>query len=311
MRAKDVTEMIGKTPVVRLNRVIPQNAATVWLKIEALNPGGSVKDRIALAMIEAAERQGLVRPGSTIIEPTSGNTGIGLAMVAAARGYRLILVMPDTMSVERRRLLEAYGAELVLTPGNEGMAGAVARAEEFLSKNPSFFMPQQFNNPANPEIHAKTTALEIMEQMDGKVDCFIAGVGTGGTLTGVARVLKQRLPGVVVVAVEPARSPVLSGGKPGPHRIQGIGAGFVPRVLDTTLIDRIVTVEDEEAIQMTTRLAREEGLLLGLSSGAAVVAASRLALEIGEGKQVVAIAPDSGSRYLSLGVFGTTQNEVE
>ncbi|OIQ61251.1 cysteine synthase [Moorella thermoacetica] len=300
--ARDVTQLIGQTPILRLNRLV-EDGMEVYLKIESFNPGGSVKDRIALSMISAAEADGRLKPGDTIVEPTSGNTGIGLAMVAAVRGYRLILVMPETMSIERRKLLAAYGAEFVLTPGNLGMKGAVDKANELVRENPGYFMPQQFENPANPAIHRQTTAREILEQMEGKVDAFVAGVGTGGTLTGVGEVLKKEIPGVRIVAVEPAASPVLSGGQPGPHKIQGIGAGFVPPVLRREVIDEIITVTNEDAIETARRLAREEGLLVGISSGAAAFAALQVARRLGQGKRVVAIAPDTGERYLSTELF--------
>ncbi|MEW6523599.1 MAG: cysteine synthase A [Bacillota bacterium] len=303
MRVNDVSRLIGRTPVVRLDRLASPGAATIWLKLESLNPGGSVKDRIALSMIEAAEAGGLLRPGYTIVEPTSGNTGIGLAMVAAARGYRLILVMPETMSGERRRLVRAYGAELVLTPGPEGMAGAVRKAREMAAGHPTYFMPDQFSNPANPAVHARTTARELLAQVPGPIHALVCGVGTGGTITGVGRVLKETFEQVLVVAVEPSRSPVLSGGKAGPHSIQGIGAGFVPPVLDPGVIDRVLTVDDDEAKLTARRLAREEGCLAGISTGAAVLAALRVADELGPGKQLVAIAPDTGERYLSTGLF--------
>ncbi|AKX97142.1 cysteine synthase A [Neomoorella thermoacetica] len=300
--ARDVTQLIGQTPILRLNRLV-EDGMEVYLKIEFFNPGGSVKDRIALSMITAAEADGRLKPGDTIVEPTSGNTGIGLAMVAAVRGYRLILVMPETMSIERRKLLAAYGAEFVLTPGNLGMKGAVDKANELVRENPGYFMPQQFENPANPAIHRQTTAREILEQMDGKVDAFVAGVGTGGTLTGVGEVLKKEIPGVRIVAVEPAASPVLSGGQPGPHKIQGIGAGFVPPVLRREVVDEIITVTNEDAMETARRLAREEGLLVGISSGAAAFAALQVARRLGRGKRVLAIAPDTGERYLSTELF--------
>ncbi len=300
--ARDVSQLIGQTPILRLNRLV-EDGMEVYLKIESFNPGGSVKDRIALSMISAAEADGRLKPGDTIVEPTSGNTGIGLAMVAAVRGYRLILVMPETMSIERRKLMAAYGAEFVLTPGNLGMKGAVEKATELVRENPGYFMPQQFENPANPAIHRQTTAREILEQMDGKVDAFVAGVGTGGTLTGVGEVLKKEIPGVRIVAVEPAASPVLSGGQPGPHKIQGIGAGFVPPVLRREVIDEIITVTNEDAMETARRLAREEGLLVGISSGAAAFAALQVARRLGQGKRVVAIAPDTGERYLSTELF--------
>lgn len=300
--ARDVTQLIGRTPILRLNR-LPDKGLEVYLKVEFFNPGGSVKDRIALSMIAAAEADGSLQPGATIVEPTSGNTGIGLAMVAAVRGYRLILVMPETMSIERRKLMAAYGAEFVLTPGNLGMKGAVDKATELVHENPGYFMPQQFENPANPAIHRQATAREILEQMEGKVDAFIAGVGTGGTLTGVGEVLKAEVPGVKVIAVEPAASPVLSGSRPGPHKIQGIGAGFIPAVLRRELIDEVIAVTNEDALETTRRLAREEGLLVGISSGAAAYAALEVARHLGSGKRVLAIAPDTGERYLSTELF--------
>ncbi|CEP66151.1 Cysteine synthase A [Moorella glycerini] len=300
--ATDITQLIGRTPVVRLNR-LTENGAAVYVKLEYFNPGASVKDRIALSMIEAAEAEGKLKPGATIVEPTSGNTGIGLAMVAAVRGYRLILVMPETMSIERRKLLAAYGAEFILTPGHLGMKGAVDKALELVRENPDYFMPQQFENPANPDVHRRTTAREILEQMDKDLDAFVAGVGTGGTITGVGEVLKQEIPGVKIIAVEPAASPVLSGGQPGPHKIQGIGAGFVPQVLRREVIDEIITVSNEDALITARRLAREEGLLVGISAGAAVYAALQVARRLGSGKKVLAIAPDTGERYLSTELF--------
>jgi len=300
-RAETVLELIGHTPVVRLRRLPLAGSATVWAKLESFNPGGSVKDRIARAMIEAAEEAGVLQPGGVIVEPTSGNTGIGLAMVAAVKGYRLILVMPDTMSLERRTLLRAYGADLILTPGAEGMKGAIARAEE-LVREYGYFMPQQFQNPANPEVHRRTTAAEILTQV-GRLDAFVGGVGTGGTITGVGEILKDTLPGVRIVAVEPADSPVLSGGAPGKHKIQGIGAGFVPAVLNPAVIDEVVQVSNEEAAETARRLAREEGILAGISSGAAAWAAVRVAERLGEGKTVVVVLPDTGERYLSTGLF--------
>ncbi len=301
-RAESILDLIGETPVVRLRRVVPDGAATVWAKLERTNPAGSVKDRIGKAMIEAAEEAGELRPGSVIVEPTSGNTGIGLAMVAAVKGYRLILTMPDTMTAERRALLKAYGAELVLTPGDEGMKGAIARAQEMVREH-GYFMPQQFMNPANPEVHRRTTAREILEQV-GHVDAFVAGIGTGGTITGVGEVMRERLPEALIVAVEPAGSPVISGGQPGKHKIAGIGAGFVPDVLNTGIIDEIMTVEDDDAWEMTRRLAREEGILAGASSGAAAWAAVQIARRLGPGKVVVAVLPDTGERYLSTTLFG-------
>ena len=298
--ADNLTDLIGCTPLLRLQRLAQGAAADLVVKVESFNPGGSVKDRIGYNMILRAEEKGLLKPGSVIIEPTSGNTGIALAFVAAARGYRLILTMPDTMSVERRSLLTAYGAELVLTPGALGMNGAVQKAEELARDIPGSYIPQQFENPANPEIHRLTTAEEIWRDTDGKVDIVVGGVGTGGTITGIAQVLKVRKPGFKVVAVEPAGSPLLSGGKPGPHKIQGIGANFVPAVLDLSLVDEIIKVSNEDAFDTGRRLAREEGLLVGISSGAAVFAALDLAhRRENKGKLIVAILPDSGERYLS------------
>jgi cysteine synthase A len=296
----NILETIGHTPLVRLNRLPVAGSAELLVKLEAFNPTRSVKDRIAFAMIDSAEREGKITPGkTTIIEPTSGNTGIGLAMTAAARGYRLILTMPDSMSLERTRVLRALGAEIFLTPDALGMKGAIAKAEGLLREVPDGFMPQQFNNPANPAIHRRTTANEIIEDTDGRLDAFVAGVGTGGTITGVGEVLKERLRNVSLVAVEPKDSPVLSGGPPAPHPIQGIGAGFVPRVLNTEIIDRIIPVEYEDAKLAARRLAREEGILCGISSGATCWAALLVAKELGMGKRVVALLPDLGERYLS------------
>jgi cysteine synthase A len=300
----NILETIGHTPLVRLNRLPLGGSAELLVKLEAFNPTRSVKDRIAFAMIDAAEREGKITPGkTTIIEPTSGNTGIGLAMTAAAKGYRLILTMPDSMSLERTRVLRALGAEIFLTPDALGMRGAIAKAEGLLREVPDGFMPQQFNNPANPAIHRRTTANEIIEDTDGKLDAFVAGVGTGGTITGVGEVLKERLRSVSLVAVEPKDSPVLSGGPPAPHPIQGIGAGFVPRVLNTEIIDRIIPVEYEDAKLTARRLAREEGILCGISSGAICWAALLVAKELAAGKRVVALLPDLGERYLSTDLY--------
>lgn len=296
-------DLVFGTPLVRLRKMAGEGAAELWGKLEGLNPGGSVKDRISLSMIEAAESDGSLKPGGTVIEPTSGNTGIGLAMVASIRGYRLILTMPETMSMERRQLLLAYGAELLLTPGDKGMMGAVIKAEEVLKANPDYFMPHQFENPANPEVHRRTTAVEILNALGEPPDAFVAGVGTGGTITGVGEVLKEKNADTLVVAVEPAGSPVLSGGNPGKHKIAGIGAGFFPGVLNTKIYDEIIPVTDADAADTARRLALEEGLLCGISSGAAVWAALKVAARMGKGKRVVVILPDRGERYLSTGLF--------
>jgi cysteine synthase A len=306
--ASDITKLIGNTPLVRLNRVTEGLQAEVLAKLEFFNPASSVKDRIGVAMIEAAERDGLLKRDTTVIEPTSGNTGIALAFVCAAKGYRLVLVMPDTMSVERRKLVKAFGAELVLTPGALGMPGAIRKAEEIAAGGPGYFMPQQFKNPANPEIHRLTTALEIWNDTDGRVDILVAGVGTGGTITGVAEVIKKKKPSFRAVAVEPKDSPVLSGGRPGPHKIQGIGAGFVPDVLKTELIDEIIQVGNEDAGLMARRLLKEEGILAGISCGAAAWAAVQVAgRRENRGRQVVVVLPDTGERYLSTWLFETAE----
>jgi len=302
--ANDITELIGNTPLVRLNRLTQGLDVEILLKLEFQNPGGSVKDRIALSMIEDAEKMGKIGANTIILEPTSGNTGIGLAMVAAARGYKCALVMPDTMSLERRKLLMAFGAELILTPGSEGMSGAIRKAQEMAKANPCYYIPQQFENPANPEIHRRTTAQEIWRDTGGKLDFFVTGVGTGGTLTGVGSLLKKRRSKLKIIAVEPADSAILSGGQAGPHKIQGIGAGFVPEVLDRSLIDEIITVTNEEAISMARRIPKEEGILVGISSGAAINAAFQIAQRSENiGKRIVVIVPSYGERYLSTPLF--------
>ncbi|GGI04061.1 MULTISPECIES: cysteine synthase A [Mammaliicoccus] len=302
-RVNNIVELIGDTPVVKLNNVVEDGSADVYVKLEYQNPGSSVKDRIGLAMIEAAEKEGKIKPGDTIIEPTSGNTGIGLAMVAAAKGYKAVFVMPDTMSSERRALLKAYGAELVLTPGAEGMKGAIKKAKE-LKEEKGYFEPQQFENPANPKVHELTTGPEIVEQFDGvQVDAFLAGVGTGGTLTGAGKVLKEKYPEIQIVAIEPEASAILSGGNPGPHKLQGLGAGFVPDTLDTDVYDDVIKVGNEEAMAMSRKVAKEEGILGGISSGAAIVAALKKAKELGEGKTVVTVLPSNGERYLSTPLY--------
>lgn len=307
--ASDITKLIGGTPLVRLNKMTEGLEATVVAKLESFNPCGSVKDRIGVSMIEAAEREGRITNEAVIVEPTSGNTGIALAFVCAAKGYRLILTMPDTMSIERRQLLAVFGAELVLTPGSEGMPGAVRKAEEIVASNPQAFMPQQFRNPANPLIHRETTAEEIWRDTDGQVDILVSGVGTGGTITGVAEVIKKRKPEFKAIAVEPADSPVLSGGKPGAHKIQGIGAGFVPEVLRLDIVDEIIRVSNEDAGKAARRLAREEGILAGISSGAAVWAALEVARRPqNRGTLIVTVLPDTGERYLTTWLF--QQNDL-
>lgn len=295
-----ITEGIGQTPLVRLNRLSEEGGATIFGKVEFANPGGSVKDRICLNMLDEAERTGALRPGGTIVEPTSGNTGIGLALIAAVRGYKLILVMPESMSLERASLLSSYGAQLILTPAWEGMQGSIREAENIIAQNPEYFMPDQFSNPANPAIHRATTAIEIWDAMDGKIDAFVAAVGTGGTITGCGEVMKERAPDTKIVAVEPAGSPVLSGGAPGPHKIQGIGAGFVPAVLNRSIIDDIIRVTDDQAYQTTKLLAKKEGLLVGISAGANVFAAQQVAKDLRPDQHVVTVLCDTGERYLSI-----------
>lgn len=298
--ADNVLKLVGRTPMVRFNRVVENGMADVYGKLEYFNPTGSVKDRICVSMIEDAEGKGLLKNGAVVIEPTSGNTGIGLAMVCAVKAYRLVLTMPETMSVERKRILTAFGAEIVLTPGAEGMSGAVKKAKELVVATKNSFMPNQFENPANPEVHKLTTAKEIIEAMNGKLDAFVAGVGTGGTLTGVGDALRESGIDARIVAVEPENSPVLSGGKPGSHKIQGIGAGFIPKVLNRKLIDEVVRVSDADSFKMASRLCKEEGLFVGISAGAAAFAALKVARDLGKGKTVVVILPDTGERYLSV-----------
>jgi cysteine synthase A len=299
----NIINLIGNTPIVKLNHLPGLDDADVWAKLEGFNPGGSVKDRIAMSMIDTAELDGRLKPGGTILEPTSGNTGIGLAIIAAVKGYKLILTMPETMSIERRQMFQAYGAELVLSDGSRGMMGSVEEAELILKKNPDYFMPMQFENPANPEIHRKTTALEIIDSIGEDIDGFLAGVGTGGTITGVGEVLKERNPEIFIAAVEPAASPVLSGGDPGPHKIAGIGAGFYPGVLNTEIYNEVIPVSDDDAAVTARRIANEEGILVGISSGAAAWGALKVAARLGKGKKIVVIFPDRGDRYLSTGLF--------
>ncbi|MBY7141649.1 cysteine synthase A [Virgibacillus sp. NKC19-3] len=300
--ANNIAGLIGETPIVKLNRMTDEDSADIYLKLEFMNPGSSVKDRIALSMIEAAEKNGSLKDGDTIIEPTSGNTGIGLAMVGAAKGYKTILVMPDTMSKERRNLLRAYGAELVLTPGAEAMKGAIKKAEE-LKEQHGYFMPQQFNNEANTEVHARTTGKEIVEQMSDGLDAFIAGIGTGGTITGAGSVLKDNFDGIKLYAVEPEDSPVLSGGSPGPHKLQGLGAGFVPKILDTDIYEEVIQISNEKAFETSRQVATTNGILGGISAGAAVAAAKKVAKQLGKGKKVLAVIPDNGERYLSTPLY--------
>ncbi len=298
--ADSALDLVGNTPMIRLNRVVQSGSAEIVAKVESFNPAGSVKDRIALSMIDAAERDGRLKPGATIVEPTSGNTGIGLAMVAAVKGYSLIVTMPEDMSLARRDLLARFGAKVVLTPSIEGMTGAVYAAQELLGNHPDYFMPQQFENPANPDVHRRTTAQEILDATDGRMDAFVTGVGTGGTITGVGEVLKEKVANLLIVAVEPARSPVLQGGRAGITAIQGIGAGFAPGILNQNVYDEIMSVGDEEAIEMSRRLCREEGLLVGISAGANVIGALKIAKRLGTGKRVVTILPDTGERYLTM-----------
>lgn len=302
----NVTELIGGTPLVKLNRIVPEDSAEIYLKLEYQNPGSSVKDRIAFSIIEEAEKQGQLKPGGTIVEATSGNTGIGLALVAAAKGYKAVIIMPETMSIERRNLLRAYGAELVLTPGSEGMTGAVKKAEEIIKENPDYFLADQFRNQANVKIHRETTGPEIVEaieSLDGKLDAFVAGIGTGGTISGAGEVLKERFPELKIYAVEPAASPILAGGKPGPHKIQGLGANFIPEILNQNIYDEIIHIENDNAFEQARIVARQEGILSGISSGAAVSAALQVAKKLGKGKRVVVIIPSNGERYLSTPLY--------
>lgn len=300
---ENITQLIGETPIVKLNRLPEEDGAEVYVKLESFNPSGSVKDRAALNMILAAEKAGLLKPGATIVEPTSGNTGIGLAMVAAAKGYRTILVMPDTMTKERIAILKAYGAEVVLTPGSERMSGSIMKAQEIMAGIPGSIMPNQFTNLANPAIHRKTTALEIIDQMEGQLDAFVCTAGTGGTVTGIGEVLKEKIPGIKIFVVEPESSPVLSGGEPGPHGIPGTGPGFIPDILNTEIYDEIFLISDQEAAQATRDIVRREGIFVGISAGAAIQTALKVAKRLGKGKRVLALAPDTGERYLSTSVF--------
>ncbi len=299
---ESITELVGQTPIVKLSKLVPEDAADVYVKLESFNPGSSVKDRIALAMIEKAEQTGELQPGSTIIEPTSGNTGIGLAMIGSAKGYKVIIVMPETMSIERRKLMQAYGAELILTPGSEGIKGSIAKATELAEKE-GYFLPLQFENPENPHIHEVTTGVEIADAFADGLDAFISGIGTGGTITGAGKVLAEKFPGIDIVGVEPAESAVLSGGQPGPHKIQGIGTGFVPKVLDRDVITEVIAVAGDDAIKTAREVAHQEGFLVGISSGAAVNAALQVAKKLGKGKKVLAILPDNGERYLSTALY--------
>ncbi|MFB3788889.1 MAG: cysteine synthase A [bacterium] len=302
-RANNIIELIGDTPIVRLNKLVNSEAATVWAKLESQNPAGCVKERIGMSMIEAAEREGLLSPGGIIIEPTSGNTGIGLAMVAAVKGYRCILIMPETMSLERRKILQAFGAELILTEGSKGMRGAIEKAEQLVKEYNGAFVPQQFNNPANVEIHYQTTGPEIWEQTEGRIDMLVCGVGTGGTITGAGRYLREKKPDIKLVAVEPEHSPVMSGGSPGPHKIQGLGAGFIPKIMDMSLVDEVMTVNNDQAMETARRLCREEGIFAGISGGAACYCAVQQAQKLGPGKDLVVVLPDTGERYLSTELF--------
>ncbi len=303
MKHDSILEAIGDTPLIRLRKIGKETGAEILVKLERCNPSGSIKDRVALAMVEDAEKNGLLKPGSIIVEPTSGNTGISLAMVAAIKGYRTVFTMPESMSIERRKMMKAYGAEIILTPAAEGLAGAVAAAKKFAQENAGAFFPNQFSNPVNPEIHSRTTAQEILRDAGGTIGAFAAGIGTGGTLTGIAKILKRENPGTIVAGVEPAGSAILSGGTHGPHKIEGIGDGFVPEVLDLSLMDRVIAVSDGDAISTARRLAKEEGIFAGISSGANVWASLQLAVELGEGSRIVTVAPDSGERYLSTGLI--------